>query len=462
MSSTQLCNCGIGRRGFLGIAGTAALSAYLPRSTYAETVDPTNPGANTCIEWQPFQEADYIASLKAAQTVHASPLANAMAQSPQALPGGTGGASKRPQFMIELGKEVPPPETNPSGPRRSRLALERAKLWNRDRVVRWTYVNQGPDWLIKVINKAFEEWGSYLEMKLERVTGMTAQISVGFLHSGFFSLVGTDSASDDLRRRFSGQSLNIQPSAQHPNFRAVALHEIGHALGAIHEHQNPDAKIPWNFAALQREYGTGSNNPNRWSDDEIRYQITNRYDSQVTNFTEYDKNSIMCYPIKAEHLDRQAPNWEKYVHSWNTVLSPQDIAFMQKHYGVGPDGATIPPGGGGPAPTDNSQAKVSLALDQKLAGEISRDGSFTDYEITVIKSGTYVIETIERNPATFMVLEFFENSNGTKPKIANSLGGAGLLNSRLELQLATGKYVIRARHRHLSGRGKYIIHFHSK
>ena len=35
---------------------------------------------------------------------------------------------------------------------------------------------------------------------------------------------------------------NKKPSA----IRQVILHEFGHALGAVHEHESPYSTIPWN------------------------------------------------------------------------------------------------------------------------------------------------------------------------------------------------------------------------
>ena len=38
----------------------------------------------------------------------------------------------------------------------------------------------------------------------------------------------------------------IHDSKSEDELRSVVLHEFGHALGAVHEHESPYASIPWN------------------------------------------------------------------------------------------------------------------------------------------------------------------------------------------------------------------------
>jgi len=105
--------------------------------------------------------------------------------------------------------------------------------------------------------------------------------------------------------------------------RGLILHEFGHALGLVHEHQNPANGIPWNRPAAMRYFG---GKPYYLSPDEIDAQILTAYDETVTNHTAFDGSSIMVYPIPAAITDG------KYQITMNTDLSATDKSFIAAQY----------------------------------------------------------------------------------------------------------------------------------
>ena len=99
---------------------------------------------------------------------------------------------------------------------------------------------------------------------------------------------GSEGSEDhDLR-------LARQGHARAPAARRVVLHEFGHALGCIHEHQNPEGGINWNLEAVYAFY---AGPPNNWSQEETYRNIIQTYDESILHHTPMDGKSIMMYPV---------------------------------------------------------------------------------------------------------------------------------------------------------------------
>ena len=86
----------------------------------------------------------------------------------------------------------------------------------------------------------------------------------------------------------------LTPSSSEEEYRRVVTHEFGHALGLIHEHQNPAAGINWNKPAVYSYY---EGPPNNWTPVAGRRQLFQTYDKDQTQYTQTDPQSIMMYPI---------------------------------------------------------------------------------------------------------------------------------------------------------------------
>jgi Astacin (Peptidase family M12A). len=78
--------------------------------------------------------------------------------------------------------------------------------------------------------------------------------------------------------------------------KRVVLHEFGHAIGLIHEHQNPKGGIKWNRPAVIKDL---SGPPNKWDLAIIKSNIFDHYPTSKVMATRVDKSSIMMYPIPA-------------------------------------------------------------------------------------------------------------------------------------------------------------------
>jgi serralysin len=105
--------------------------------------------------------------------------------------------------------------------------------------------------------------------------------------------------------------------------RRVVLHEFGHALGLIHEHQNPERGITWNEAAVVRDL---SGPPNNWDLATIKHNMFKKYERSEVTATDLDPHSIMMYPIpKAWTLDG-------FSADLNSTHSMQDRALIKSAY----------------------------------------------------------------------------------------------------------------------------------
>lgn len=86
-------------------------------------------------------------------------------------------------------------------------------------------------------------------------------------------------------------NLCLTDSDSDDEVRRVVLHEFGHALGAIHEHQSPLAQIPWNRPAAYA-YFNSQGNSNDWVD----HNVFNEPFPASEIDADADPTSIMVYP----------------------------------------------------------------------------------------------------------------------------------------------------------------------
>lgn len=162
-------------------------------------------------------------------------------------------------------------------------------------------------------------------LKLEfRKDPSDAMIRISFQYAGSWSLLGTTCRTETDKTRPTMNFGRLKESTSGDDLRRVVLHEFGHALGLIHEHQNPGGRIPWNKDVIYRDL---SGPPNEWSKEVIDRNMFQPWDEHETNFTKVDDKSIMMYPIPAAWTDGQ------FVVGLNDELSEMDKKFIATVYG---------------------------------------------------------------------------------------------------------------------------------
>jgi serralysin len=171
------------------------------------------------------------------------------------------------------------------------------------------------------VRKVAEEWTRLAGLSFDfRVDGPT-DIRIAFLSgNGSWSYLGTQCRQIPEPQPTMNYGW-LEDATPESELRRVVLHEFGHALGMIHEHQNPQQPIQWNRPAVRQDLAGA---PNHWDDATIENNMFRKYEN--VEATAVDTKSIMMYPIPAAWtLDGTSADF-------NTELSQTDREFVATAY----------------------------------------------------------------------------------------------------------------------------------
>lgn len=210
----------------------------------------------------------------------------------------------------------------PNGP--ARLALRKNAFWPNGKTLKVRFLNGTPFVQDKV--KFFaQEWEKYANIDFQFIGSGDAEIRVGFKWNndgGSWSYVGTDNANIKDPNQITMNFGWFDENTRDEEFSRTVIHEFGHALGCIHEHQSPAASIKWNEAKVVEE----NKKSQGWDEAKTRAQIINRYNATETTNSQFDRNSIMCYFFPASWtLDNVGT-------PTNIILSDNDKTFIGRMY----------------------------------------------------------------------------------------------------------------------------------
>ncbi len=202
------------------------------------------------------------------------------------------------------------------------LAIALMKMWGNGRTLRIRFLG-GNDYLRRKVARYSKVWELHANLKFKIVATGEAEIRVSFMQGkGSWSYVGTDCLriTDQNQPTMNfGWFNNSTPEAE---FSRTIIHEFGHAIGCVHEHSCPAAKIPWNKPAVYAYYWRTQ----RWSKEQVDHNLFAKFDQSEISNSMYDKRSIMHYPI-----DNRLTIGDFSV-GWNTELSQTDKTFVGKNY----------------------------------------------------------------------------------------------------------------------------------
>lgn len=207
-----------------------------------------------------------------------------------------------------------------------RMAVPATKKWAAGTVLRCRFLEGSPK-VKKKVEAIAHEWERHANIKFKFVAAGEAEIRIAFMaNDGSWSAVGRDALN---RAYFPAHqpTMNygwLTETTDDREYSRVVLHEFGHALGCIHEHQAPKFNRVWNKEAVYR-YFSGS--PNFWSKEDIDHNVLQKYSPKGMLFSKYDPKSIMLYDFDAAlFTDGLGPT------NSNIKLSPTDITFIKSLY----------------------------------------------------------------------------------------------------------------------------------
>ncbi len=206
----------------------------------------------------------------------------------------------------------------------TRIALPKLKMWENGITLRCRFLDGSQTQRQRVEEKA-HLWEDHANITFDFVEEGEAEIRISFTEKGSWSALGTDALITSYFPLYQ-PTMNygwLEDDTEDKEYERVVVHEFGHALGAIHEHQSPSVELKWNVDEVYRVF---SGPPNRWDKATIDHNILARYKKDQTNASAYDPDSIMLYAFPAQLFENGEGT------NSNTHLSERDKAFIGDMY----------------------------------------------------------------------------------------------------------------------------------
>lgn len=299
---------------------------------------------------------------------------------------------------------------------RARAILQASAKWVNGTVLRYCFVD-GPEDQQEAVRQAFQAWLDVgIGLRFQEISDPSeSELRIGFKDDGSWSYIGTE----NLTIAVTEQTMNFGwdlTSGQDPS---TALHEIGHALGMPHEHQNPFAGIVWNEEAVYRALGGP---PNNWPREQTFHNILRKLSPNEVDGSDWDPESIMEYPFDPGMIIEPA-QFSGGVDPPGTI-SALDAKWMLSWY---PGDREAP-----------KAAKPFVSVPLSIAA-----GQQADFAISPPESRTYTLATFGTSD-TVMVL--FEEIDGEPRYVAGADDSATDDNASLSVKLFKDrKYILRVR-----------------
>ena len=311
----------------------------------------------------------------------------------------------------------------PSTAGRLRMAVLKAKKWPNGSTLRVRFLG-GTSAQQNIVKQFAPQWSNFANLKFDFNNAPDAEIRIDFQDDGAWSYIGTD--CKDIPVNQSTMNLGWQDEG-------VVLHEFGHAIGLIHEHQNPLGGIQWNKPNVYRDLGGP---PNFWDKATVDHNMFATYAVEQINGTALDKKSIMLYAIPKTWTT------DGFQSEPNEVLSATDKSFIG-------DPKNYPP----QTQPDGGVVVIPVVETATIEGQIGQPGEQDLYKFTAAKAGRYTIET---GGPTDLVTSLYGPDSQTKLIAEDDDSGVDR-NAKIVADITPGTYFVQVRHYGAGGTGSYSI-----
>ena len=297
------------------------------------------------------------------------------------------------------------------------------------------------DRLAGIVMERVEEWSKVCKMKFRRTRNPAdSQIRVNFLpRQGHSSFVGRQNLDPQLRNRHT-MNLDMNLSTINKAYeQGVILHEFGHAIGMLHEHQSPTSTLRFgSMARLLAHFGPLGLNTEKL----IRDNILTRYGRGIERFSEFDPLSIMTYSIPDSVM---APGSRGIHH--NLELSALDKKFANEVYPLD----IIPP-----QPTPPKKLEIIVGS-EAVEGALEAGGS-VEVKLTVPSILDRKSINILTTGTTVLLLSLADSTgHDLTPADVPAHGTPDYVNEVINTSLPAGEYKLKIVHISVHGGGSFKV-----
>ncbi|MEU7423150.1 M12 family metallopeptidase [Streptomyces sp. NPDC040750] len=283
----------------------------------------------------------------------------------------------------------------------------------------------------EVVRECFREWrGLGIGVRFAEVGDRDeAELRIGFqTGAGSWSAVGREALSVGRGERTMNLGWDVTTAGE----RGTVLHQIGHALGMVHEHQSPFAGLHWDDEAVYAEL---AGPPNFWSRQTTYTNVLRTLEAGEASGSVWDPQSVMALPF--------GPGLVLEPERYRTGLAPSGTPSpADKEFGL----RWYPSAG-----CDRPAALVPFRSVPLGLGPAEQ----ADFTVEPSETREYTVGTFGEADTVLVV---FEERDGEPRFLAGHDDGGGPDNAVVGVRLVKGRrYVVRVRLYSTWGSGETAI-----